>query len=655
MEACKQKGKEERQVLIGELLVEEGYVSEKQLQDALASQMKQRTYVPLGEMCVRLRFISRAELKAILKKHKKRVFLGELLVNMGLLSQEEIEHALEIQRIEEKKLGKILIENGFITETNLINSLSTQLGIPKIIPTIGLIDPSVLKGISKAFLQKNECLPMYRDGDVVTVIMSDPLSEETITTMKNVFKCKIEPAIASADDINKALKLFYEDIRVTENTAWDKDARNPYKNLVIGDSVSFQRDEDNIIDVLNFIISNALRERASDIHIEPMENMLRVRYRIDGVLHHKTDLPMSLAPSLSSRIKALCGMDIADRRRHQDGRLGAKVMNRCFDLRVSTYASLGGESIAIRVLPNQSNVMDLDMLGFSPTNLYLFRQMLEIPAGIIMVTGPSNCGKTTTLYAALLHLGGMDKKIVTMEDPIEYTIQGVVQGQINERTDLTYANFVKSVLRQDPDVIMIGEIRDRDSAKAVIETALTGHKILTSFHTDDTSGALLRMFEIGIETFLISSTVMSVMAQRLVRVLCPSCRLSYTPSNEVLNSFRSIRPINLDTHTFYTANGCLECNNTGYKGRTAINEIMLINDEIRDALLKRVPSSKIRALARQTSGLISIQEDGFYKATKGITSLEEVLRLVNFHESDAMMPYSSEELVRLCEMGGAAA
>ncbi|MEW6587453.1 MAG: ATPase, T2SS/T4P/T4SS family, partial [Nitrospirota bacterium] len=343
MEVSGQKRKEERKVLIGELLVEEGYISEKQLQEALAAQMKQRTYVPLGEMCVRLRFISRAELKDILKKHKKRVFLGELLVNMGLISQEEIEQALEIQRIEGKKLGKILVEHGFITESNLINSLSTQLGIPKIIPTVGLIDPGVLKGISKAFLQKNECLPIYRDGDVVTVIMSDPLSDETITTMKNVFKCKIEPAIASSDDINKALKLIYEDVRMIENPAWDKDARTPYKSLVISESVSFERDEDSIVDVVNFVVSNALRERATDIHIEPSENMLRVRYRIDGVLQHKTDLPLSMAPALASRIKALCGMDIADRRRNQDGRLGAKVANRCFDLRVSTYASLGGE------------------------------------------------------------------------------------------------------------------------------------------------------------------------------------------------------------------------------------------------------------------------------------------------------------------------
>ncbi len=231
MEACKPKGKEERKVLIGELLVEEGYVSEKQLQDALASQMKQRTYVPLGEMCVRLRFLSRAELKDILKKHKKRVFLGELLVNMGLLSQEEIEHALEIQRIEEKKLGKILVANGFITETNLINSLSTQLGIPKIIPTLGLIDPGILKGISKAFLQKNECLPIYRDGDIVTVIMSDPLSEETINTLKSVFKCKIEPAIASSDDINKALKLIYEDLRMRKTQPGIRMHEIPTKTL----------------------------------------------------------------------------------------------------------------------------------------------------------------------------------------------------------------------------------------------------------------------------------------------------------------------------------------------------------------------------------------------------------------------------------------
>jgi type IV pilus assembly protein PilB len=640
----------EQKLKIGEVLVQEGYITGRQLQEALVQQSKEDGYVPLGEICIKLGFISKIELQELLKKHKKRIFLGELLVNMGLLTEEAISQALDAQKIEGKKLGKILVENGFLTEANLVNSLSTQLGIPKIIPTAGLIDPAVLRGISKAFLQKNDCLPVFRDGDIVTVIMADPLSTENIHAMENIFKCRIETAVACSEDIQKGIKLIYDDLRLVSGATEERHGRHRHKShLVIGDSSSSDRLEDNIVEVANFIISNAILERATDIHIEPMENMLRVRYRIDGVLQHKTDLPLSMATTLTSRIKALGGLDISDKRRHQDGRLTARVQNRSFDLRISTYAAMTGESLAIRVLPNQSNLMELEMLGLSPANLRLFKKMLDIPSGIIMVTGPSGSGKTTTLYASLIHLNAQSKKIVTVEDPVEYTISGVIQGQITEKSGLTYANFVRSMLRQDPDVIMVGEIRDRASAEAVIETALTGHKVVTSFHTDDTTGALLRMFEIGIETFLISSTVVSVMAQRLVRTLCPFCKVPYMPGDDVLSSFGSIKPLNANNYTFYTAQGCIECDNSGFKGRTAVNEILLVNNKVREALLSRAPSSKIRAVARQSSWLVSMQEDGFYKAAKGITSLEEILRMVKYSEGDAQFPLSSEEIFQLCE------
>ncbi|HWR57384.1 MAG TPA: ATPase, T2SS/T4P/T4SS family [Thermodesulfovibrionales bacterium] len=639
-----------RKLKVGELLVSEGCITSKQLQAALAEQMKD-DYAPLGEVCVRLKFISKPELQQVLKKHKKRIYLGELLMNMGLISQEELDQVLEVQAIEGKRLGNILIEHGYINESMLINSLSTQLGIPKIIPTAGLVDPSVLKGISKAFLQKNECLPVFRDGDTITVVMSDPLSEENIRAMENIFKCKIEPAIASSDEIQKGIKLVYDDLRLVGGAADDKSARHHRSHLVIGDSVASERGEENVVEVANFIISNAIAEGATDIHIEPMENMLRVRYRVDGILQHKTDLPLFMATALCSRIKALCGLDIADKRRHQDGRLGARVMNKSFDLRVSTYSAKNGESISIRVLPNQSNMMELDMLGLSPATLRQFKNLLEAPSGILMVTGPSGCGKTTTVYSSLMHLNNLNKKIITVEDPIEYTVDGVIQGQISERSGLTYENSVRSMLRQDPDVIMIGEVRDKASALAVVETSLSGHKVLTTFHTDDTVGALLRLFEIGIETFLISSTVLSVMSQRLVRTLCPLCKVPYVPGDDILASFGSIRPINVNSHTFYAPGGCLECDNTGFKGRTSVNELLLANNAVRDALLNRLPSSKIRAVARQSTRLVSMQEDGFYKATKGITSLEEVLRLVRLNESDAQTPRSADELVALCEMG----
>jgi len=634
---------------IGELLLKEGFLTEQQLQEAVTKQMKKTVYMPLGEVCVQLKFISKSQLQFVLQKYKKRLNLGTILVQMGLLTSEEIEQAVEIQKVEGKRLGTILIEQGYITESNLVNTLSIQLGIPKMIPAPGLIDPSVLKGVSKPFLQKNECLPAFRDGDSITVIMSDPLSEDTMRAMGNLYKCKIEPAIASPQEIQKGIKTVYDDLRMMDNERYKSTVKTGPRQVIICDSSSTERGEDNIEDMLNFIISNAIQDDATDIHLEPLENMLRVRYRIDGVLYHKTDLPLFIAPNLISRLKALCGLDISDRRRHQDGRLGARIMNKGFDLRISTYASINGESLSMRILPSQSKLMDIDMLGFSPAVLSLYKNLLDIPSGIIIVAGPSNSGKTTTLYASLRYLNNMDRKIVTVEDPVEYTINGVIQGQISEKSGLTYANFIKSMLRQDPDIIMVGEIRDKASAEAVVETALTGHKVLTSFHTEDTSSALLRMFKIGIETFLISSTVMAVMSQRLVRTLCPLCKEPYTPSDDVLDAFDSIKPIYLDEHVFYTSRGCLECNNIGYKGRTAVTEMMLVNNEVREAILNSLPTSQIRAIAREHTGLISLRENGFYKATKGITSLEEVLRLASYNDSDALIQRSSEEIVALCE------
>ena len=602
---------------IGELFLKEGFLTEKQLQEAVTKQMKKTVYMPLGEVCVQLKFISKSQLQFVLQKYKKRLNLGTILVQMGLLTSEEIEQAIETQKIEGKRLGTILIEQGYITESNLVNTLSIQLGIPKMIPAPGLIDPSVLKGVSKPFLQKNECLPAFRDGDSITVIMSDPLSEDTIRAMANLYKCKIEPAIASPQEIQKGIKTVYDDLKMMDNERYKASVKTSHRQVLVCDACATERGEDSIEDMLNFIISNAIQDDATDIHIEPMENMLRIRYRIDGVLYHKTDLPLFIAPNLISRLKALCGLDISDRRKHQDGRLGARIMNKGFDLRISTYASINGESVSIRVLPNQSKLMDIDMLGFSPAVLSLYKNILDIPSGIIMIAGPSNSGKTTTLYASLRYLNNMDRKIVTVEDPVEYTINGVIQGQISEKSGLTYDNFVKSMLRQDPDIIMVGEIRDKASAEAVVETALTGHKVLTSFHTEDTSSALLRMFKIGIETFLISSTVMAVMSQRLVRTLCPLCKEPYTPSDDVLAAFDSIKPIYLDENVFYTSRGCLECNNIGYKGRTAVTEMMLVNDAVRDAILNSLPTSQIRSIAREHTGLISLRENGFIKRRRG--------------------------------------
>lgn len=334
--------------------------------------------------------------------------------------------------------------------------------------------------------------------------------------------------------------------------------------------------------------------------------------------------------------------------------MGARISNKTYDFRISTYPAVFGESLVIRVLRNQSAMMELDMLGFSPTQLDIYKKLLAIPTGVTLVAGPAGNGKTTTLYASMLYLRGQDKKILTVEEPVEYTMDGVIQGQISERTGLTYDTFVKSMLRQDPDVVMIGEMRDPASARAVVESCVAGHKVLTTCHTEEASGALLRMYSSGVETFMISSTVMAVVSQRLVRTLCPHCKVAYEPTEEVLSAFRSISPLSVEPYTFYAPQGCLECDNSGYNGRTALTETLMVNNEIRDAIMNRVPTDKIRAIARRTSGLLSLQEDGFYKATLGITSLQEVLRILACNDGDAATPLSSEQVVTLSETGGRA-
>lgn len=630
-----------RTAKLGELLVKEGLITSAQLEEAVAVQKKQQIYMPLGEICVDLKFITRDQLKKTLGTHQNRIALGELLTNLGLVTPEQVREALKEQKVTRKKIGQILVEKGYLTDNALISALNMQLGIPKITPHPSLIDKSLLKGVNETFLRKNEALPAFKQGRELTVLMADPLNQAAIADLEKFFGCKIQPAIASAEEIQNAITQCFR----VDPTAGAADAQ---KDLVIGQTGISAESGDTAVGIVNYIISDGYKERASDIHIEAQEKGLRVRYRIDGVLYHKTDLPLFLAPSVISRIKVLCGLDIAERRRHQDGRIEAKVMDKEVDLRVSTYVAVYGESIVIRILKRETTLIELDALGFNPANRVKYAELLDEPAGIMLATGPTGSGKTTTLYASLNYLNNMFRKIITVEDPVEFTLDGIVQGHLDPKLDLTYADFLKSMMRQDPDVLMVGEIRDRVGAEAVIQASLTGHKVLSTFHTEDTTGALLRLIDIGIDPFLISSTVVAVLSQRLVRVLCPNCRQPFTPRDEVLASFvvdlEEAKPF-----TFYQPKGCLHCNGTGFKGRVGLHELLVVNEAIRDAILSRHTSSQIRLVAREQAALVSMREDGFYKATQGVTTLEEIMRVVFHHESDAVAPRSAKQIIALCE------
>lgn len=634
-----------RKLRLGEILIKEKLISVENLKDILDLQKKEKNYMPLGELLISKGIINRNQLTEVLKKYRNGIQFGELLLNMGLLTSDQLVEALAHQKKTGQKIGQILVEMEVITEMALVDTLSIQLGIPKIIPIVNLINKKALEKFNPDFLYDRQFIPAFKEKDTLTVIMADPLNIDTIDFLSQVLKCKISPAIAPAGEIKKTIRLYYQKMEMGQELAADKNEID----LVIGNNDFIKSEKDDIIEILNFIISTAIVERASDIHIEPQDHLLRIRYRIDGIMYHKTDLPNHIIAKLINRIKAICGLDLAEKRHHQDGRIQARVMGKEYDLRVSTYVAIWGENIVIRIQSRSGSIVDIKKIGFSPANLAKYMSMLDHPAGIILVTGPTGSGKTTTLYASLQYLNKMDRVIVTVEEPVEYTIEGVVQATLPPKVDINYMDYIKAMMRQDPDVLMIGEIRDPEAADAVIQASLTGHKVLSTFHTEDATGALLRLMDMGIETFLISSTLVSVVAQRLLRVLCERCKEPAVPSAKTVAFFSSITKELISRYTFYKPKGCVHCSHTGYKGMTAIHEVLLVNNAIRDEILKRSTSTKIKSIARQSAGLLTMSEDGFYKALKGITTLDEVIRVVFRDESEGLVPITIESLVERSE------
>ena len=622
---------------IGELLIHEKLISQEQLDHALKIQKEDGKYKPLGEICIELKYITRTFLNRVITEYQKSIRLGDLFLKMGFMTKPQLVKVLAIQKQQGGKIGDIAVKNGFISDDNLVDAQSIQLGVPKIFPDLRLIDYSLFKNVKEAVLLKHGAIPAYIEDDVITVIFHNPLSEESIRVFRNIFKSKIKPAIATLSDIQSAIKLFYQgnaDKQKTGSTTNNK--------------MFAQQGKDNIIEMLQLIFTDAINEGASDIHIEPTKSNVAVRFRIDGVLQLKTSLPNSVFQKMVSRIKVQCNLDITEKRKHQDGIIKTQVMNKDVDFRVSIYASTYGENVVIRVMHHLSELMDLDSLGMSPSNRVKIQKILDQPSGILLITGPTGSGKTTVLYSALNYLNDGRKSIITVEDPVESDLEGVVQGNVDEKIGVTYAASLKSMMRQDPDVIMVGEIRDELAAETVIHAALTGHKVLTTFHTDDSTGALLRLIDMGNDSFLMSATIVAIVAQRLIRVLCSECKKPQVADKHMLASF-GITTKGIEKYTFYEGVGCKKCFKTGFKGRTAIQELLFVNDSIRDYVLAKKTSAEVRYIARTKADMISLSEDGFYKATKGLTSLTELLRVVAVNESDEVIMRSVDEVVSLCE------
>lgn len=549
---------------------------------------------------------------------KHQEIVKDVVKNIGLLDDSKIKKALEEQLNTKERLAKILVRLGYIASENIGSALVPQIGIPPVAIKAENIGLKAVSAVHHYLAVSHRIVPLKLDGRTLFIATDDPLNFLASDFFENTTGLDIDMALAQPGDIDKALKELYS----------SKQKEKPGSDLAkISEGIKDVKGDDDapVIRLVNVIIEEALKRRASDIHVEPLENKFRIRYRIDGVLHEIPGPPKRLQGSIISRLKIMAGMDIAEKRLPQDGRIKLSLENKELDLRVSSLPAIHGESVVMRILDKAGFMVGLEDMGFLPENKRDFERLVNLPNGMVLVTGPTGSGKTTTLYATLSHINQKDRKVITIEDPVEYQLDGINQVQVKPQINLTFASGLRSMLRQAPDIIMVGEIRDLETAEIAVQSALTGHLILSTLHTNDAAGAITRLVDMGIKPYLVASTVQCVLAQRLVRTICPSCRESYKPNNEEIEILL-LKDEQLKDFELYRGKGCSVCNNTGYKGRMGIFELLILNDAVREMVLENAPSTEICKKARQT-GMRTLKEDGMEKIKLGYTTIEEVLRV----------------------------
>jgi len=554
--------------------------------------------------------------------------LKRILVDSNRLGQKELDQACLDSQSGENGILDSLIASGKITEEAFYEALRDYLGCPFLRYSEFPEEQPVIESISPKFLKEHLILPLRQEDGKVVVAMADPCNSYTIDNMRLSVGKQIEVWLAPRSDIQRALEDRFGDATMDEII---EDIAEEDLELLAAEEdedIDHLRDkalEAPVIRLVNLLISRAVEAGASDVHIEPFEGQLKVRYRIDGVLHDVESPPRALESAIVSRIKIMADLNIAERRLPQDGRIGLKVGGRKIDLRVSTVPTLHGESVVMRILDRESMRFTLTNLGFEQDTLERFEFLIRKPYGIILVTGPTGSGKTTTLYAALEKINSPDKKIITIEEPVEYELVGVNQIEVKPKIGLTFANGLRSIVRQDPDVILIGEIRDLETAEIAIQSALTGHLVFSTVHTNDAPSTITRLLDMGVENYLVASTLEGILAQRLVRRLCLHCREAYTPSEEELAQI-GVGNITERPEKIYRATGCENCNYTGYRGRVGIYELLIITDEMASLILEKAPAQQLRNKSREL-GVRTLREDGWLKVARGMTSISEVLRV----------------------------
>jgi general secretion pathway protein E/type IV pilus assembly protein PilB len=565
-------------------------------------------------------------------------YVIEILRDMGLISYDDVQAAKALATSDSIGVMDALIQLKRVTSLEVSKALAAQFGLDTINLADYRVPDDVVALMPRHVAKRYKVVPVYRHDNTLTVAISDPLDMETVDSLRYILKMNVEPVVASKEDIEASIARYYGGAEETvenmlqEITEGEIDLNAPEKVTARELESTTETEADApIIKLVSLLIMEAFRSRASDIHIEPLEKRLRVRYRIDGVLHEQDSPPKRLQPAIISRIKIMANISIAEKRVPQDGRIQIPVMGRTLDLRVSSLPTNHGESIVMRILDKSALLLGLGDLGFFSDQQEVMSKIIGSPDGIFLVTGPTGSGKTTTLYACLNTINKPDRKIITVEDPVEYQLSGINQVQVNPDINLTFAAALRSILRQAPNIIMIGEIRDLETANIAVQASLTGHLVFSTLHTNDAPSAVTRLIDMGVKPFLVASSVRAIMAQRLVRKICPKCKEPYTPNDYEIKTLK-LDPEELKKVTIYHGRGCGDCSKTGYRGRTGIYEIFLVDEEVRRLVYEKVPSNVLRASAREL-GMRTLREDGVRKIMAGVSTTEEVISITQGDEN----------------------
>jgi type IV pilus assembly protein PilB len=551
---------------------------------------------------------------------------GDVLVDEGLITREQLAAASAEQERQGRSLGRVLIEMGMIKEPDLVAALARQLGLGFVDLADHSIDPAAVSLLPEPVARRYRALPIGFEDSQLVVAMSDPANVFALDDIRTITGMEVRPVVATVADVDSAIRRYGQFDQSAENIVSEatSQAADDAKDL---DAMPSAVEEAPIVRLVNLLITQAVSDRASDIHIEPAERDLRIRYRIDGVLHEVMRSPKNIQNGLISRLKVMADINIAERRVPQDGRVGLVVGGKAVDLRMATLPTVFGEKIVIRILDKTSALLKLEQLGFQEGSYELYEEGFRKPYGTVLVTGPTGSGKSTTLYATLNIINSPERNIITVEDPVEYRLPGVNQMQVNPKAGLTFSTALRSILRADPDVVLIGEIRDRETALIATEAALTGHLVLSTLHTNDAASAITRLIEMGVEPYLVASALDCVVAQRLARQLCDRCRQAYQPSEaELQNAGFSDEDV-VSIEELYRPEGCPHCGKTGYRGRMGLYEVMLVSEEIERLAAERRSSDDIRRVAVE-QGMVPLRDDGLAKVRMGMTSLDEIFRVV---------------------------